>query len=115
MKILNLVLTREWYDKIASGAKAHEYREIKPYWMNRLTRIAGGIKTKWTGQECKLIAGGAIGIPKEWWEKFTHVTFMRAYTSTKMTFRIKSFSIDTTPRNDLGEPCIDIELGERTA
>ena len=29
MKVLQLVLTRKWYDIIASGKKPEEYREIK--------------------------------------------------------------------------------------
>ena len=34
--ILNLTLKKEWFDMIASGEKTEEYREIKPYWKNRL-------------------------------------------------------------------------------
>lgn len=29
-------LKKVWYDKIASGEKTIEYREIKPYWQKRL-------------------------------------------------------------------------------
>lgn len=35
-KVLNLSLTKEWYEKVASGEKTEEYREIKPYWIKRL-------------------------------------------------------------------------------
>ena len=34
-KVLNLTLKKEWFDKIVSGEKTEEYREIKPYWTNR--------------------------------------------------------------------------------
>lgn len=34
-RILQLTLKREWYQKIASGEKKEEYREIKPYWAKR--------------------------------------------------------------------------------
>lgn len=34
--ILYLTLNRKWYDMILSGEKTEEYREIKPYWVNRL-------------------------------------------------------------------------------
>ena len=37
MKILRLTLKKEWFDMIASGVKKEEYREVKPYWENRLT------------------------------------------------------------------------------
>lgn len=37
MKVLHLTLKKKFYDMIASGDKTEEYREIKPYWANRLT------------------------------------------------------------------------------
>ncbi|MBN2239739.1 MAG: hypothetical protein JW712_08190 [Dehalococcoidales bacterium] len=36
MRILHLTLHREYFDKIASGEKTKEYRDIKPYWTKRL-------------------------------------------------------------------------------
>ena len=36
MKVLHLTLKKKWFDMIASGAKKEEYREIKPYWNQRL-------------------------------------------------------------------------------
>lgn len=36
MKILELTLKKQWFDMILSGDKKEEYREIKPYWINRL-------------------------------------------------------------------------------
>jgi hypothetical protein len=37
MKILHLTLKKKWFDMIASGEKKEEYREIKPYWVKRLS------------------------------------------------------------------------------
>ena len=37
--ILPLVLKGKWYDMIASGEKKEEYRDFKPYWINRLIRF----------------------------------------------------------------------------
>lgn len=34
--MLTFNLKREWFDKIKSGEKTHEYREVKDYWKNRL-------------------------------------------------------------------------------
>lgn len=31
---------REWFDKIKSGEKTHEYREVKPYWDKRFLNIS---------------------------------------------------------------------------
>lgn len=36
MKTLYLRVKRKWYDEIASGKKTKEYREITPYYTNRL-------------------------------------------------------------------------------
>lgn len=36
MKILNLTLKKIWFDKVLSGEKKEEYREIKEYWNKRL-------------------------------------------------------------------------------
>lgn len=35
-RILKLTLKKKWYDMISSGEKREEYREIKPYWEQRL-------------------------------------------------------------------------------
>jgi len=35
-QILNLTLTWNWFEKIHSGEKPEEYREIKKYWITRL-------------------------------------------------------------------------------
>lgn len=37
VKILQLTLKKQWFDRILSGEKTEEYREIKPYWEIRLT------------------------------------------------------------------------------
>jgi len=37
MKILHLTLKKKWFDMILSGEKQEEYREIKPYWIKRLS------------------------------------------------------------------------------
>jgi len=36
MAMLKLTLKKQWFDMILSGVKKEEYREIKPYWDNRL-------------------------------------------------------------------------------
>lgn len=45
--VLYLTLTKEWFDKIASGEKKEEYRLKKEYWWQRLTNatsIGGGMR-----------------------------------------------------------------------
>lgn len=41
MKILNLTLSKKWFDMILSGKKTEEYREIKDYWIKRLAICKG--------------------------------------------------------------------------
>nr|DAL27079.1 MAG TPA_asm: hypothetical protein [Caudoviricetes sp.] len=38
-KVLNLVVSKQWFDMIAAGEKAEEYRVIKKHWMSRLLLI----------------------------------------------------------------------------
>lgn len=38
-KILHLTLKKKWFDMILSGDKKEEYREVKNYWIHRLTQI----------------------------------------------------------------------------
>lgn len=40
-KVLHLVLSFKWFDKIKSGEKRKEYREITNYWNGRLIRPEG--------------------------------------------------------------------------
>jgi hypothetical protein len=48
MKILRLNLKKKWFDMIASGEKKEEYREMKPYWQQRLVK-----KGYWHSQAVK--------------------------------------------------------------
>lgn len=34
--MLTFNLKKEWFEKIKSGEKTHEYREVKLYWMKRI-------------------------------------------------------------------------------
>lgn len=39
--MLTFNLKKEWFEKIKSGEKTHEYREYKAYWRNRLEKCIG--------------------------------------------------------------------------
>lgn len=41
--MLTFNLKKEWFEKIKSGEKTHEYREVKPYWTKRLLKYANEI------------------------------------------------------------------------
>ena len=36
--MLTFNVKKEWFEKIKSGEKTHEYREYKPYWEKRLCK-----------------------------------------------------------------------------
>ena len=36
-KVLTLTVSKQWFDMIVAFEKTEEYREIKPYWIKRLT------------------------------------------------------------------------------
>lgn len=91
MKKLHLVLAGRWYDKIAQGDKTSEYRECKPYWNDRLGRVARDIDS---------------GVRYS-------VVFHRGYTACTMEFVIDSVAV-TTAKNDLNLQCVwEIKLGMR--
>ena len=99
---------------IESGVKTEEYREIKPYWVNRLAQCY-----KWCAlnvlthlDRCKQCHADFNDIRTN---GYTHVTFSYGYTKRTMTFEIKTIRIGKG-RADWGAPDEDvfiIELGER--
>ena len=78
MKILHLPLKAKWYEMIESGVKTEEYREIKPYWIDRITDVVPDYEL-----------GRYVNKVKP----FTHVKFSYGYTKRTMTFEIESITI----------------------
>ena len=46
MKNLQLSLKRNWFEMTKAGIKTEDYREVTPYWCNRLLRTIGGCYRK---------------------------------------------------------------------
>lgn len=63
---------------IESGEKPEEYREIKPYWIDRLT---------WHERIDNMVD------PQLTFKPYTHVCFHYGYTKRTMTFEIKRMSV----------------------
>ena len=87
---LKLVLKDIWFEKIKSGAKTHEYREYKDFWIRRLLSP----------------------------NNYSYVEFQKAYRKNpeRMKFEIKSITVlDEKSANDLDidTPVFDIELGKQ--
>lgn len=83
MKILYLNLKKEWYNAIENGDKTEEYREIKEYWIKRLTNL--NTKT--------LLFSYRNGYKEIPYKDYTHVCFIYGYTKRKMTYPIINITI----------------------
>lgn len=101
MLIFNL--KKEWFEKIKSGEKTHEYREVKPYWV---TRIKNKLNFLWCDiDEMKC---GGIFYP------FinTRIVFRCGYNGEKLKAKVKSITIKDGLNTDLkiDKPVFDIEF-----
>ena len=90
-KVLPLVLEKKWFEKIVSGEKTEEYREIKPYWASRLVNQqaeSGEVLFDEFGGYCRV-----LGEPE--YKPFTHVLFYAGYTKDRQVVekKIESISI----------------------
>lgn len=123
MKTLNLVLKHKWYDMIESGEKKEEYREIKPYWANRLLRIRRDFAYDFDSwSDCidmlKSETEHAMKAMNAVYKDYEQVCFHKGYTSTVMTFKI--YRISTGKGNPewgapTDRPVFIIKLGDRVS
>lgn len=101
MKKLHLVLKGKWYDMIDSGIKTEEYREIIPYWINRICKkVSYEFETSYTTVQIK---------------SYDIICFHRGYTNTTMEFKVKDITIGKG-KPEWGAPekeVFIIRLGER--
>lgn len=72
-KVLTLSVKKEWFDKIVSNEKKEEYREIKPYWIKRLT----------TNCEVVYDVVAETYCGKVLYRPYTHVLFINGYGDDK--------------------------------
>lgn len=87
-KVLTLSVKKEWFDKIVSNEKKEEYREIKPYWIKRLTTNCEVVYDVVAETYC----GKVLYLP------YTHVLFINGYGDDKPRIEkeIESIDIDRT-------------------
>ena len=87
-KILYLVVSKVWFDKLASGDKKFEFRLAKPYWDSRLYR-------RW----------------------YSHARFVCGYkkNADRILVELKSIKLKHViyPITNTKELCYVIELGKR--
>ncbi len=92
--ILHLTLTKKWFDLILSGEKKEEYREIKDYWIQRLTHFDMSV----------FVADRSSQMPHllnpyflDKWKQFDTIRFTNGYAKNAPSFDIecKGIRIDT--------------------
>lgn len=86
-KVLTLTVSKQWFDMIAAGEKTEEYREIKPYWIQRLTIGYFEVAMNVTLDDILYV--------KASYRPFTHVLFINGYRkdSPRIEKKIESISI----------------------
>ncbi len=85
-KVLQLTLKKEWFDKILSGEKTVEYREVKRHWN---TRLCGA------GTMCNTDLSKVLDfVPRH----FDYIFFRNGYAKDAPHFKIECKSI-TLQRN----------------
>lgn len=106
MRVLHVIIKREWFNLIASGEKKEEYREIKPYWMEKLLS-SYSVSMK---PNSKLLKSGTL-------REFDVVLFQNGYRddAPKMYVEFKGVHIGKpNPRwsdGSVPEECFVIQLG----
>lgn len=83
-KVLTLTVNKEWFSRILSGVKKEEYREIKPYWIKRLT----------TNCEVVYDVVAETYCGKVLYRPYTHVLFVNGYGDDKPRIEKEIESID---------------------
>lgn len=98
--MLIFILKNYWYDKIASGEKEIEYREVKPYWSKRLEKI---LPPDFLYASVKAFADAGHEIAGiEFGEDIRPLCLLRrGFTRKRMTAKIKEIRIVNGANTDL--------------
>lgn len=101
-KVLTLVVSKEWFDMIVSGEKTEEYREIKPYWIKRLT----------TNCEVSYDVAAETYCGKVLYRHYTHVLFINGYRkdSPRIEKKIESITIGKPKKGLCPDKWLDTEF-----
>mgnify|MGYP001545106248 FL=1 len=86
-KVLNLTITKKWFDMIASGEKKEEYRQDKPYWKQRFVK-----EGYWHSQTCK---------------DFETIIFRNGYAKNAPTMEVECLGIKLKDLTDMKDGWFD--------
>ena len=100
--MLTFNLKKEWFEKIKSGEKTHEYREYKPYWITRIKNKFGYL---WCDIDC--LKSGDIYYPIG-----INIIFQCGYNGEKLKAKVLSIKIIDGQNTDLkiNKDVFDIEF-----
>ena len=128
MKTLHLNLKQKWFEMILSGEKPEEYRDLTPYWINRLIDFSGCPKetpdcTKNFPEDILYdIKNGhdPYEVMKAYYSKFKSfdsVTFSNGYAKNRPQFTIELKGIEIKEGNtewgaEPGKEYFTLKLGE---
>lgn len=98
--MLTFNIKKEWFEKIKSGEKTHEYREVKDYWTTRITNY-------FHIDIDKLKSGTTY-----WYTGSFDIIFRMGYVGEKLRATTKSIKIIAGLNSDLkiDKPVYDIEF-----
>ena len=83
--VLKLVVKKKWFDMIVSGEKTEEYREIKPYWIDKL--VNQDADSGFIGYANEDLNINSEDFP------FTHVLFFHGYSKNRKSIEKEIDSI----------------------
>ena len=101
-KVLALTVSKQWLDMIVAGEKTEEYREIKPYWIKRLT----------TNCEVEYDVALETYCGKVLYRPYTHVLFINGYSkdSPRIEKKIESITIGKPKKGLCSDKWLDKEF-----
>lgn len=92
--MLILPLKKEWYEKIKSGEKTIEYREVKPYWTVRIGNSMHELATFNFYEPTELYEKiSALGYSQEFEEDFDLLLQMRYVTKRRINATISKIEV----------------------
>ena len=107
--VLTLTVSKEWFDMIVAGRKTEEYREIKPYWLNRITKDADGDYSYLHTADGKFID---LTLGSNFRSRYTHVLFINGYRkdSPRNEKEIESITIGKPKKGLCPDKWLDTEF-----
>ena len=101
-KVLTLTVSKKWFDMIVAGEKTEEYREIKTYWIKRLT----------TNCEVSYDVAAETYCERVLYRPYTHILFINGYRkdSPRIEKEIESIAIGKPKKGMCPDKWIDTEF-----